>query len=115
MELYKTFTFALTPFMVMFLLGFALYAKPDLKIAELRNTVLITTLIIISSAILFIGLMTEWWVQHYYGKYAKEIKKVIDELKKNNKEPILAMGFLLLCPNLIYYENICNRNRNRCR
>jgi hypothetical protein len=82
MELYKTFTFALTPFMVMFLLGFALYAKPDLKIAELRNTVLITTLIIISSAILFIGLMTEWWVQHYYGKYAKEIKKVIDELKE---------------------------------
>ena len=82
MELYKTFTFALTPFMVMFLLGFALYAKPDLKIAELNNTVLITTLIIISSAILFVGLMTEWWVQHYYGKYAKEIKKVIDELKE---------------------------------
>ena len=82
MELYKTFTFALTPFMVMFLLGFASYAKPDLKIAELNNTVLITTLIIISSAILFVGLMTEWWVQHYYGKYAKEIKKVIDELKE---------------------------------
>jgi hypothetical protein len=82
MELYKTFTFALTPFMVMFLLGFALFAKPDLKIAELDNTVLITTLIIISSAILFVGLMTEWWVQHYYGKYAKEIKKVIDELKE---------------------------------
>ena len=82
MELYKTFTFALTPFMVMFLLGFALYAKPDLKITELNNTVLITTLIIISSAILFVGLMTEWWVQHYYGKYAKEIKKVIDELKE---------------------------------
>ncbi|MBU0942645.1 MAG: hypothetical protein K2Y30_12040 [Flavobacteriaceae bacterium] len=82
MELYKTFTFALTPFMVMFLLGFALYAKPDLKIAELSNSVLITTLIIISSAILFVGLMTEWWVQHYYGKYAKEIKKVIDELKE---------------------------------
>ena len=82
MELYKTFTFALTPFMVMFLLGFALYAKPALKIAELSNSVLITTLIIISSAILFVGLMTEWWVQHYYGKYAKEIKKVIEELKE---------------------------------
>ncbi|MBC5840675.1 hypothetical protein H8R23_04590 [Flavobacterium sp. F-380] len=82
MELYKTFTFALTPFMVMFLLGFALYAKPALKIAELSNSVLITTLIIISSAILFVGLMTEWWVQHYYGKYANEIKKVIEELKE---------------------------------
>jgi hypothetical protein len=33
MELYKTFTFALTPYGNVFI-GFALYAKPDLKIAD---------------------------------------------------------------------------------
>jgi hypothetical protein len=28
------------------------------------------------------GLALEWWVQYFYGKYAKEIRKVIDELKE---------------------------------
>jgi hypothetical protein len=41
-------------------------------------------------------------------KICKEIKKVIDELKKNNKK--ISDGFYFN-PNLIYYENICNRNR----
>jgi hypothetical protein len=83
MELYKTFTFALTPFMVLFLLGFAMYSKPDLQLSGLDNSVLISVLVIISATILFIGLVTEWWVEHYYGKYAKEIRKLIDELKED--------------------------------
>jgi hypothetical protein len=71
--------------MVMFLLGFALYAKPDLKLQSLEYGFDNYTYYIFQ-LFCFIGLMTEWWVQHY-GKYAKEIKKVIDELKKNNKNP----------------------------
>lgn len=82
MELYKTFTFALTPFMVLFLVGFILNLKPDLEIRNISNAVLIPNLIAIACAILFVGIMLEWWVHHYYGKYAKEIKKVIDELKE---------------------------------
>lgn len=83
MELYKTFTFALMPFMVMFLLGFVMYSKPDLKITDINNTVLVTILIIITSAILFVGFITECWVEYYYGKYAKEIRKLIDVLKED--------------------------------
>jgi len=26
--------------------------------------------------------MAEWWVHFFYGKYAKEIRKVLDELKE---------------------------------
>lgn len=82
MELYKTFTFALTPFMVLFLVGFILNLKPDLEIRNISNAVLIPNLVAIACAILFVGIMLEWWVHQFYGKYAEEIKKVIDELKE---------------------------------
>jgi hypothetical protein len=55
--------------------------------------------------------MTEWWVQHFYGRKMPKRSKVIDELKKNNKKTHLSDGFYFCNPNLIYYENICNRNR----
>lgn len=86
MELYKTFGFALTPFLVLFLLG-VLYdkfsAKPDgFQIEHLSNGELISVFFIVSFCILSIGLSLEWTVKCFYGKYAKEIKKLIDELKE---------------------------------
>jgi predicted DNA-binding transcriptional regulator len=85
MELYKTFTFALSPFIVLFFVGFTVYlvsTKPGMQISDLSNSFLTATFVVISLTILFLGLMAEWWVQYFYGKYAKEIKKVIDELKE---------------------------------
>jgi predicted DNA-binding transcriptional regulator len=85
MELYKTFTFALSPFIVLFFVGFTVYlvsTKPGMQISDLSNSFLIATFVVISLIILFMGLMAEWWVHFFYGKYAKEIRKVIDELKE---------------------------------
>ncbi|WET00816.1 hypothetical protein [Flavobacterium sp. YJ01] len=85
MELYKTFGFALTPFIVLFLLGFLYHEfskAPNFQLAEFTNGQLISVFAVVTFSILFMGLALEWWVQYFYGKYAKEIRKVIDELKE---------------------------------
>ena len=85
MELYKTFTFALSPFLVLFFVGFTIYlvsTKPGMQISDISNTLLISIFVVISLTILFLGLMVEWKVRFLYGKYAKQIRKVIDELKE---------------------------------
>jgi len=86
MELYKTFTFALSPFVVLFFVGFSVHIlseRPDMQISDISNTLLISIFVVISLTILFFGLMAEWWVHFYYGKYAKEIRKILDELKED--------------------------------
>lgn len=85
MELYKTFGFALTPFLILFLLGQAYYKfskTQNIAIDTLNNAQLIGIFSGVTFSILFMGLGLEWWVQHFYGKYAKEIRKVIDQLKE---------------------------------
>nr|WP_315247900.1 hypothetical protein [uncultured Flavobacterium sp.] len=85
MELYKTFGFALTPFIILFLLGHAYYKFPqtqNMAIDVLNNTQLIGIFSAVTISILSMGLVLEWWVQHFYGKYAKEIRNVIDQLKE---------------------------------
>jgi len=85
MELYKTFGFALTPFIILFLLGHAYYKFPqtqNMPIDVLNNTQLIGIFSAVTISILSMGLVLEWWVQHFYGKYAKEIRNVIDQLKE---------------------------------
>jgi hypothetical protein len=85
MELYKTFGFALTPFVILFLLGY-LYTKfsikPNFQIVDFTDSQLFSLFTVIICSILFMGVALEWWVYHFYGKYAKEIKKVIDELRE---------------------------------
>ncbi|WP_427875545.1 hypothetical protein [Flavobacterium sp. MMS24-S5] len=85
MELYKTFGFSLTPFIVVYLLGFYFYGlseKSGLLNHEFTNGQLFGFFAIIVFTVLSMGISLEWWVQKFYGKYAKEIKKVIDELKE---------------------------------
>ncbi|MDR7211210.1 hypothetical protein [Flavobacterium piscis] len=85
MELYKTFGFALTPFVILFLIGHAYYQFPqtqNMTIDTLNNIQLAGIFSAVTFSILFMGLALEWWVHHFYGKYAKEIRKVIDELKE---------------------------------
>ncbi|WP_318642309.1 hypothetical protein [Flavobacterium ardleyense] len=83
MELYKTFGFALTPFLVLFLLGLAYFRVPNLDITELSTRMLLGLVLLAAFSILLMGLMLEWWVHYFYGKYAKEIRKVLDELKED--------------------------------
>lgn len=83
MEIYKTFGFALIPFLILFLLGFMYYKAPEFFSNGLNSTpFLVTTFSIVIFSILFMGLALEWWVHFFYGKYAKEIRKVLDELKE---------------------------------
>lgn len=83
MEIYKTFGFALIPFLILFLLGFMYYETPDFFAKGINSTpFLVTTFSIVIFSILFMGLALEWWVHYFYGKYAKEIRKVIDKLKE---------------------------------
>ncbi|AXB55753.1 DUF2975 domain-containing protein [Flavobacterium fluviale] len=85
MELYKTFGFALTPFLVLYFLGFYYYAFtkiPGFVDHEFSTGQLIGFFLVVVFTMLFMGISLEWWVHKFYGKFAKEIKKVIDELKE---------------------------------
>ena len=83
MELYKTFGFALTPFLVLFTIGAAYFLNPDLQIGTISNSYLLGLVIVVAISILCMGLVLEWWVHFFYGKYAREIRKVLDQLKEH--------------------------------
>jgi len=82
MEIYKTFGFAITPFLVLFLVGLLFYKEQGIDINNLSDSFIITMFIVIVFSVLMMGVMLEVWVHYFYGKYAKEIRKVIDELKE---------------------------------
>jgi len=85
MELYKTFGFALTPFLMLYLIGFFYFEftkTPGFFAEEFTNYQLFGMLSIVVFCMLFMGITLEWWVHKFYGKYAKEIRKVIDQLKE---------------------------------
>ncbi|GLB48189.1 hypothetical protein [Neptunitalea lumnitzerae] len=85
MELYKTFGFALTPFLILFLLGhfyknvFGLTVLDLHQLSQLHITIMF---IVVASTIILMGVILEWWVHAFYGKYAKEIRAIIDDLKE---------------------------------
>ena len=85
MEIYKTFGFALTPFLVLFVVGlmyFEISKTQEIVLNNLQNSHLIILFVLIAFCILFMGIALEWWAKYFYGKYAKEIKKVLEELKE---------------------------------
>lgn len=82
MELYKTFGFALTPFVILFLIGFLYFQLPKTSNLFTSNSHLVSLFLGVIFTILFMGISLEWWVHHFYGKYAKELRKVLDELKE---------------------------------
>ncbi|KQB41106.1 hypothetical protein [Flavobacterium aquidurense] len=85
MQLYKTFTFVLAPFLMIYLAGYLFFKNHEsieILNGNFENGKLLVKVAILVITILLIGVFTEWWVSFYYGKYAREIKKVIDELKE---------------------------------
>jgi len=85
MELYKTFGFALTPFVVLFTIWLLFYQLPDaggLLSGDINNMALAILFFSVVFSILIMGLALEWWVRHFYGKYADQLRKVIDTLKE---------------------------------
>lgn len=85
MELYKTFGFALTPFLIFYLIGIFYYEFsriPGFLSDEFTNYQLAALFMIVVFTMLSMGVALEWWVKKFYGKYAEEIRKVIDELNE---------------------------------
>lgn len=82
MELYKTFGFALTPFMILFLVGILYFKLPNAATLFTDSTNSIALFVSVLFSMLFMGVALEWWVHFFYGKYAKEIRTVLDELKE---------------------------------
>ncbi len=87
MELYKSFTYSIVPFALIFI---GMIFVNDFTIEQLTafsneksSGVFVGVLLgVFVFVIVTIALLTEWWVNHFYGKYAKEIRKIIDELKE---------------------------------
>jgi hypothetical protein len=85
MELYKTYGFALTPFLILYLIGLFYYTSskiPGFLSKDFTNYQLITLFSVVVFTMIFMGISLEWWVKKFYGKSAEEIRKVIDELKE---------------------------------
>ena len=82
MELYKTFGFALMPFMILFLVGVLYFKLPNAATLFTDSTNSIVLFVSVLFSMLFMGVALEWWVHFFYGKYAKEIRTVLDELKE---------------------------------
>jgi hypothetical protein len=86
-ELYKSFTYMLMPFALFNAMLIPLGAKYD-KVVKLLQRIDNTELLVLSAVgclalfMVLIWAMTEAHTKMFYGKYAKEIKKVIDELKE---------------------------------
>ncbi|OXA81820.1 hypothetical protein SAMN05444397_105339 [Flavobacterium aquidurense] len=86
METYKSATYTFIPFGLFYMFLLPLGKKSGKLLnrildANQENVALIVVLIIVVFMTLM-WLMTEGHVKLFYGKYAKEIKKVIDELKE---------------------------------
>jgi hypothetical protein len=59
------------------------YETPEFFTKGLNSTpFLVVTFSIVTFSILSMGLALEWWVHYFYGKFAKEMRKVIDQLKE---------------------------------
>ena len=61
---------------------FEISKTQEIVLNNLQNSHLIILFVLIAFCILFMGIALEWWVKYFYGKYAKEIKKVLEELKE---------------------------------
>ena len=84
MEMYKSFTFVLTPFALMI---FGLYYISQNNLAKLliQDNINIRIIPLLIASIFVLGIIvagTHWWVEHFYGKYARQIKQLLDELKE---------------------------------
>jgi len=86
-EMYKTFSFSLMPFVLIFIAMFVISANKSAMI-EMIQTGIFPQAVLIQMAVGFVlsmvifALATEWWTHTFYGKYAKEIKSLLDKLKE---------------------------------
>ena len=86
-EIYKTFSFSLMPFVLIFLVMFLISVNKSAVIEMIQTGIFPQTLVVqfavgFVCSLLAMGFATEWWVHHFYGRYAHEIKRLLDKLKE---------------------------------
>ena len=86
-EMYKTFSFALMPFILIFIALFCISANKGAMVEMVRTGIFPQTVLwqmgigfVIS--MIFFAAATEWWTHSFYGKYAKEIRSLLDKLRE---------------------------------
>ena len=87
MEMYKSFTYSVMPFALAFAAMIILKDNSqeitDVILNKKSGDFILGGLFgMFVGVMISVGFITEWWVNYFYGKYAKEIRKVIDELKE---------------------------------
>lgn len=84
MERYKSFSFSLLPFATAFL-GLYAYSKAlasgkSFDFLSDQNLLLIMIFIVVLCGMIMLA--TNWWINSFYGKYAKKIGQILVELKE---------------------------------
>lgn len=84
MEAYKSFSFLLVPFAMIAALLIVFQRRllkfPDRPLMDAGDWIVIPVVLVLMTV--FIIWATNWWVERYYGKHAKQIRKLLDELKE---------------------------------
>lgn len=85
MEAYKSFSFLLVPFAMIAALLIVFNSRmlkyPEKPLLTDADWIFIPIVMVCMTA--FIIWATNWWVEHFYGKHAKQIRKLIEELKES--------------------------------
>lgn len=79
-ELYKALTYIVAFIGVAFIAVYLFIEKASIFNKILANLSSVYILLNCFISILIIGVITELWAWYYYGKYLKQVKKVVDEL-----------------------------------
>ena len=79
-ELYKALTYIVAFIAVGFLFAYLFIEQASMFTRLIRKLSTVYILINCFVTILIIGAITELWAWFYYGKYLKQVKKVVDEL-----------------------------------
>lgn len=87
-ETYRTFTFSLTPFLLLLLGMF--FAGTDeesfltlLNNKEQMNQLLMKGILLFFTMFISIIIVTELWIHYLYNKHVRHIKKILDELRES--------------------------------
>lgn len=85
MEMYKSFTFIITPFAIAIMLMASYqssYVAHNISKFGVSSTTILPLATLLILIMFFIGYGAHWWVNHFYGAYGKVLKALIDEMKE---------------------------------
>jgi|GEM_PF-468250 len=87
-ELYKAFTYCLVPFLVLFI-GMIIVNEEKIPVdalfmqgAAISKSQAASVLLVLIGVILGLAVVTELYVNTRYGKYAKQVKRLLDEFRE---------------------------------